>query len=92
MTRQEHLLVCLMEEAAEIQHAISKVLRFGPEQHYPETGIKNDEQVGLEIDDFIAIYRLLHRDGTLRATNDLNIRRKQAKVLDLMERLGVTEQ
>lgn len=37
------------EECAEVIQAISKVLRFGLNQHHPETGVTNIEALAIEV-------------------------------------------
>ena len=37
MTKNENLLVTLSEECAEVQQAVSKVLRFGQDNYNPAT-------------------------------------------------------
>ena len=52
MNRQEHLLVIAAKECAEIQHAISKALRFGLEG-------TNAQQIHKEFNDLLAVLRML---------------------------------
>ena len=44
MNKKEHLMVVAMEECAEIQQAIAKSLRFGLQDHRPETPTMTNEQ------------------------------------------------
>ncbi len=55
MNTKEHLLVCLMEECAEIQQAASKALRFGLEDGYPGANTTNVEDIEIEIIELIAV-------------------------------------
>jgi len=59
LNKEEYLLICLAEEAAEIQQAITKWLRFGKSDVHPKTGIENVEELRLELQDFIAILDML---------------------------------
>lgn len=46
MNRTEHLLAIVSEECAEIQQNVSKALRFGVDNHYPDKpGITNGNQI-----------------------------------------------
>ncbi|MCK9429586.1 MAG: hypothetical protein M0R17_06240 [Candidatus Omnitrophica bacterium] len=59
MTREEHLLVILSEECAEVIHAVSKALRFGLNDHHPATLITNKEIIEKELNDLGGIIELL---------------------------------
>jgi len=62
LNRQEHLLVIVAEECAEIQHAIAKALRFGLEG-------TNAQQIHKEFNDLLAALRML--DVSIFADGDL---------------------
>ena len=55
MTKKEYLLVCLMEECAEVSQAASKILRFGQDDSYTnkegETYPPPEERLQLEVND-----------------------------------------
>jgi len=67
MTRTEHLLVCLAEECAEIQHVVAKALRFGlddipPGQHiFAE--LTNAGRLTQEVTDLLGVLELLQESG-----------------------------
>ena len=63
MNRQEHLLVIVAEECAEIQHAIAKALRFGLEDIGPEAESTNAQQIHNEFNDLPARIQLLRGEG-----------------------------
>ena len=63
MTRQEHLLVCLSEECNELIHAISKTLRFGPDEIWPKMDQTNIERVKDELKDVMAVMWMLEDEG-----------------------------
>lgn len=65
MTKQEHLLVCLSEECAEIQQAVSKALRFGLKDGYPGTERTNAGDISHELSDLMAIAELLTECGAI---------------------------
>lgn len=49
--RQSVLLVRVMEEAAELQQACAKALRWGLQSRHPQTGQTNSDQIAAEMDD-----------------------------------------
>jgi len=63
MTRTEHLLVCLSEECGEVQHTISKILRFGWIHEWPGTGKTNLDVLSDEVNDVLAVIRMLIKEG-----------------------------
>lgn len=86
MTRQEHLLTCLAEEAAEIQQAVSKALRFGLDDGYPGTDRTNAEDIAKEIIDFLSIVELLTEARVLPVIPSMKaIEAKKEKVRQYME-------
>lgn len=81
MTRTEHLLVCLAEEAAEIQQAVAKALRFGLDDGYPRTDRKNRNDIMREIADLIAVTEMLQEEKVLASPFvRFRISAKKAKV------------
>lgn len=60
MNTREYLLTCLSEECAEIQHAVSKCLRFGDDCCNPSKNIANKENLRKEIIDLLAVITVLH--------------------------------
>lgn len=63
MDIKEHLLVCIMEEAAEIQQAAAKALRFGLNDGYPCADTTNIEDLAHEITDLLAVVNLCEQYG-----------------------------
>lgn len=49
MTRQEHLLTLLIEEAAEVQQRATKALRFGMQETQPGQQMTNQTRLMMEI-------------------------------------------
>lgn len=92
MNRQEYLLVCLVEELSEMQHAASKCLRFTPEDVCPERKIKNRLKLQDELNDVVAVLEMLYDDGFSLSEDDARKGIKKQKLARLMERsreLGV---
>lgn len=66
MNRTEYLLVCLMEEAAEIQQIASKCLRFGLDNYHPDRPeTDNLDELQRELTDFDAIRFMLNQSGVV---------------------------
>lgn len=68
MTRQEHLLVILTEECAEVIKEADKALRFGLKDHDPhgDRTINNADLITAEFYDIIAIIGMLRDEGCLK--------------------------
>ncbi len=87
MSVTEHLLVCLIEECAEVQKAAAKALRFGLDDSAPDTpSLTNAEEIALEYTDLVAIIEMLEERGVLanRKTPE-RIQAKKDKVLKYMD-------
>ncbi len=82
MTEEEHLLVCLMEEAAEVQHAAAKALRFGLHDGYPKTSTTNMQDIATELNDLMAVAAMLSDRGVVEFPKDAmeHIEEKQERV------------
>jgi hypothetical protein len=88
MTRTEHLLVILMEEAAEVAQRTSKALRFGLAEVEPGQERTNAERMNGELLDLYAVCALLVKEGALAPLMDVivppfvaaGIQTKQRKV------------
>ncbi|HWR06153.1 hypothetical protein [Sporomusa sp.] len=84
MNNTEHLLVCLAEECAEIQQAVTKALRFGLQDGYKETTPAQD--IARECCDLIAVIELLEEVGIIEKTGTIQaIEQKKARVRHYME-------
>lgn len=93
MTKQEHLLVILAEECAEVSQRATKALRFGltdtrgSEPNQPYT---NQERLFMEINDLLAILDLLFED--IEYSSEVMKNHKKQKIekyLKLSEELGL---
>lgn len=86
MTRTEHLLCCLAEEAAEVAHRVSKALRFGLDETQEGQPLNNAQRIGQEFNDMLAIIELLEEAGALERSTDTHaIERKKSKVIAFMQ-------
>jgi NTP pyrophosphatase (non-canonical NTP hydrolase) len=70
---RQWLLDKLQEESAEVIQAISKVRRFGEQNHHPDRSTTNLQELVNELEDFLAIVAALEHtryfDLTLSQTN-----------------------
>lgn len=83
MTRHEHLYLKLMEEAAEVQQRVSKLLQFGSTEVEPGQTQPNDMRLRAEINDFLAIVEMIEDAGFLTMFPgglELHIAEKREKV------------
>ena len=55
----QYLLDKLQEEAAEVIQAVSKIRRFGPNNHHPERTQTNLQELDNEVEDLLAIVNRL---------------------------------
>lgn len=80
MNKVEYLLVCLIEEAAEVQQIASKCLRFGLNNHHPDhPEIENVDELHRELVDLDAIHLMLIYAGILPA-KDSSIKDMSPKI------------
>ncbi|MEW8253726.1 MAG: hypothetical protein AB2747_05190 [Candidatus Thiodiazotropha taylori] len=66
MNTKEHLLTCLAEECAEIQQAVSKALRFGLDDGYPDADTTNAQDIAREYIDLMAVVDLCREHGIIK--------------------------
>lgn len=67
MDREQYLMQCLAEEALEVAHRVSKLLRFGPHETQPGQPLDNVQRLVEEIQDFNTVRNLLVMRGSLPA-------------------------
>jgi len=85
MNKTEHLLVCAIEECAELQQAVSKALRFGLDDGHPDKQTTNAEDIMKEYTDLIAVMTMLIGEGLIHDYfMDRAIEAKREKVLRYM--------
>ena len=83
MNRQEHLLVILSEECAELSKEVSKALRFGLNDHAPLSAETNAQRIVAEFNDLVAVFRMLSENNIFNPEdllNDKSIQDKKEKV------------
>lgn len=88
MNEAEHLLVCLMEEASEVQKACAKALRFGLDDTYradnelnlPEWSLTPRQELQHELNDMRGVVALLRHYDILPELTSADDGEKSAKV------------
>jgi hypothetical protein len=89
MTRQQHLLIRLMEECAEVQKEISKILIFGlKDKPFIAEGVDhvpNDVRLSQEIVDVLTLIDMVDESGIKINIADEAIEKKRAKVEKYLE-------
>ena len=73
----QYYLDKMQEEAAEIIQAVSKIRRFGPDNHHPERKATNLQELVGELEDFLALLAALEANKVFDLTlSQDNIRNK----------------
>jgi len=81
MIRQQLLLIQLSEELAEVQVSISKALRFGLDDGYPNKVTSNAEDIAIEFNEAISIFSMLENtDGFATFKKDKTIEIQEKKI------------
>lgn len=86
LKEHEYLLICLAEEASEIQKACTKALRFGFHERPPiktgETPRKetNAEQIALEVADLVAVVEKLENLNAIPVYTAQQVADKHKKI------------
>lgn len=80
------LFICLQEEAAEVQQAVSKSIRFGPMNHNPNTPLStNVDDIMKEYYHLQSVVEMLQKKGKLPILDKEEIKeiknRKKKKLL-----------
>lgn len=69
MNQSEHLLVCLIEECAEVIKDTSKALRFGLDDSYIKSDKSNREKIEREFIELTAVHQMLIEQKILNISN-----------------------
>lgn len=70
MTKEELSYLLLMEECAEVQHRVSKILRFGTQETEPGHERNNAERLREEMCDLLSIIFFLQEEGYVADINE----------------------
>lgn len=85
MKKEEHLLVCLSEECAEIIKAVDKSLRFGLDDHHPNESASNYDRLEYELNDLYGVVELLSDVGLHFPVDKNQVEEKKEKLKKYME-------
>ena len=66
LNKSTYLLICLIEECAEIIQRVCKAIRFGMDEIQPGQDLNNLERISQEVDDFQGITTMLDTECDLR--------------------------
>jgi len=96
MTRQEQLLVILMEECAEVSQRASKTLRFGltdPAGKEPDQPYTNKDRLLMEINDLYAVIDMIFdKEGPYLSPMLIQDKKEKVeKYLKLSKKLGLLD-
>lgn len=80
MTVEQCLLVCVMEECAEVAHRASKALRFGMDEVQPGQPLTNEDRLWGEVNDLIGVLILLQEKRDHPGPSDHAVQQKRGKV------------
>lgn len=90
LTREQHLLILIAEECAEVAQRATKALRFGLHEQRPGAAGNNLELLHAEMTDLITVYREL----TSEPFTDVAIETKRARMnryIEYSRGLGILE-
>jgi len=77
----QYLICKLQEEAAEVIQAVSKINRFGEQNHHPDRTATNKQELVQELEDFLAILAVLEQHQWLDLTPSRHNIATKAKTL-----------
>ena len=77
MIKTQYFYDKLQEESAEIIQAVSKIRRFGPDNHHPDRTETNLQELVGEIEDFLALLAALEAEKVFDLSqSQANIKQK----------------
>ena len=94
MKPADYLMLCLGEEGSELAQAVSKVLRFTPDDSAIIHGPTNMERLIMEYNDILAVVEMLKEHGVDIPRVQTLIDHKKERLATYMrysERLGVVD-
>ena len=94
MKTAEYLLLCLGEEGVEVSQAVSKILRFTPDDSASVHGPTNMERLIMEFNDMLAVVEMLEEHGVKvpRVQNLIDHKKDRlASYMRYSEMLGVID-
>lgn len=86
LNKSVYLLVCLIEECAEVIQRACKAIRFGFDEIQPGQSLNNIERISGEMDDLLGVVRLLNTECNVYVLrqNETAIQNKMEKVQSFM--------
>ena len=92
MNESEHILICIAEECAEIQKAVSKALRFGLDDRHPNSNQTNKDDLAFEIADLLGAIEMAQDYGIIPDHGEEKIRsHMQAKKENILKFMNYAE-
>lgn len=74
MYEEREILSMLVEECAEVIHAVTKIFRHGENSYNPEKqGVNNLEQLNRELGDLFAVVAMAQKAGMVRSYKEFDI-------------------
>ena len=83
MTRQEHLLIILAEECAEVAHRCSKALRFGLGDVAPGQALTNAQAIEREMCHLYTVAGLMREEDIIGPWIDTDVVRAKLAAVEL---------
>jgi len=71
----------LQEESSEVIQAVSKIRRFGPDNHHPDRKTTNKQELIQELEDFLALVAVLEAQGYFNLTQSRDKIKAKAEAL-----------
>lgn len=71
----------LQEEASEVIQAVSKIRRFGPDNHHPDRKLTNKQELVGELEDFLALIAVLEANQYFDLTKSRDAIKAKAEEL-----------
>lgn len=93
MNKEQYLLECLIEEAAEVVQRCTKALRFGLYEIQLDQKLNNLQRLNYELNDLIGVIEILNENGI-----EININNREAidlkkekikKYMDYSKEIGI---
>lgn len=85
LSREQHLLLKLSEECAEVSQRCAKSIIFGSDEIQPGQKLNNVERLVNELEDLLGVARMLREEKMISAPDEKNINNKSHRVEHFME-------
>lgn len=94
LNKVTYLLICLIEEAAEVIQRACKAIRFGLEEIEPGHTINNKKRLGHELNDLHGVLTELYALDVVSGVNSTDVEKKREKIekfMDYSRSIGILE-